>query len=98
MKTKKLFLPAILLVGLLVAYAILTVILCYNTKPAVSEGEFPFSITYEYLGETKTISGVYSCEFEGSQTIFRQHERYWDGEITYNEGDYFVFREETLNI
>ena len=94
MKTKKLFLPTILLVGLLVAYAILTVILCYNTKPAVSEGEFPFSITYEYLGETKTISGVYSCKFEGSQTVFREHDRYWSGEITYTEGDYFVFQEE----
>lgn len=42
MKTKNLRLPAILLVGLLVVYAILTVILCYNTKPAISEGEFPF--------------------------------------------------------
>ena len=94
MKIKNLRIPAILLVGLLVAYAILTVILCYNTKPAVSEGEFPFSITYEYLGETKTISGVYSCKFEGSQTVFREHDRYWSGEITYTEGDYFVFQEE----
>ena len=94
MKMKNLRIPAILLVGLLVAYAILTVILCYNTKPAVSEGEFPFSITYEYLGETKTISGVYSCKFEGSQTVFREHDRYWSGEITYTEGDYFVFQEE----
>ena len=94
MKIKKLRIPAILLVGLLVAYAILTVILCYNTKPAVSEGEFPFSITYEYLGETKTIAGVYSCKFEGSQTVFREHDRYWSGEITYTEGDYFVFQEE----
>ena len=94
MKIKNLRISAILLVGLLVAYAILTVILCYNTKPAVSEGEFPFSITYEYLGETKTISGVYSCKFEGSQTVFREHDRYWSGEITYTEGDYFVFQEE----
>ena len=94
MKIKNLRIPAILLVGLLVAYAILTVILCYNTKPAVSEGEFPFSITYEYLGETKTIAGVYSCKFEGSQTVFREHDRYWSGEITYTEGDYFVFQEE----
>ena len=94
MKTKKFVLPAVLLLGLLIAYAAFSVIFCYNTKPAVSEGDFPFSITYEYLGETKTISGVYSCEFEGSQTVLRQHERYWDGEITYTEGDYFVFQEE----
>ena len=94
MKTKKFVLPAVLLVGLLIAYAAFSVIFCYNTKPAVSEGDFPFSITYEYLGETKTISGVYSCEFEGSQTVFREHDRYWSGEITYTEGDYFVFQEE----
>ena len=94
MKTKKFVLPAVLLAGLLIAYAAFSVIFCYNTKPAVSEGEFPFSITYEYLGETKTISGVYSCKFEGSQTVFREHDRYWRGEITYTEGDYFVFQEE----
>ena len=94
MKTKKFVLPAVLLAGLLIAYAAFSVIFCYNTKPAVSEGEFPFSITYEYLGETKTISGVYSCKFEGSQTVFREHDRYWSGEITYTEGDYFVMQEE----
>lgn len=94
MKTKNFVLPAVLLVGLLIAYAAFSVIFCYNTKPAVSEGEFPFSITYEYLGETKTISGVYSCKFEGSRTIFREHYRHWDGEITYTEGDYFVMQEE----
>ena len=94
MKTKKLILPAVLLVGLLIAYAIVSVIFCYNTKPAVSEGEFPFSITYEYLGETETISGVYSCKFDGSQTIFTEHERYWDGEILYTEGGYIVHQEE----
>lgn len=94
MKTKKFVFPAILLAVLLIAYAAFSVIFCYNTKPAVSEGEFPFSITYEYLGETKTISGVYSCKFEGSQTVFREHDRYWSGEITYTEGDYFVFQEE----
>lgn len=94
MKTKELILPAILLLGLIIAYAIVSVIFCYNTKPAVSEGEFPFSITYEYLGETKTISGVYSCKFDGSQTIFTEHERYWGGEILYTEGDYIVCKEE----
>ena len=94
MKTKKLILPAILLVGLLIAYAIVSVIFCYNTKPAVSEGKFPFSITYEYLGETKTISGVYVCKFHGSETIFAEHNRYWEGEVVYTEGDYIVHKEE----
>lgn len=94
MKAKKWTVPAILLVCLIVAYAIVAVLTCYNTKPAVSEGEFPFSITYEYLGETKTIAGVYSCKFGSSQTILGIHERYWEGEITYTEGDYIVHQEE----
>ena len=94
MKTKKLVLPAVLLVGLIIAYAAFSVIFCYNTKPAVSEGEFPFSITYEYLGETKTISGVYVCKFLGSETNFREHNRYWEGEVVYTEGDYIVHKEE----
>ena len=94
MKTKKFVLPAVLLLGLLIAYAAFSVIFCYNTKPAVSEGKFPFSITYEYLGETKTIFGVYSCEFEGSRTITMQHDRFWNGEVTYTEGDYLVYQEE----
>lgn len=94
MKTKKFVLPAVLLVGLLIAYAAFSVIFCYNTKPAVSEGEFSFSITYEYLGETKTISGVYVCKFHGSETIFREHNRYWDGEVVYTEGDCIVHKEE----
>ena len=98
MKIKNLRIPAILLVGLLVAYAILTVILCYNTKPAISEGEFPFSITYEYRGETGTTSGVIICKYEGSQTIFNEHTRYWSEETVYTEGDYVVYQDETKTL
>ena len=98
MKAKKFILPAILLAGLLIAYVILSAVSCYNTKPAVSEGEFPFSITYEYLGETNTISGVYICRFEGSQTVFSEHDRYWSGEISYTEGDYIIHQEEMKTV
>lgn len=94
MKAKKLIFPAILLAVLLIAYVAVSFIVGYNTKPAVSEGEFPFSITYEYLGETKTISGVYACKFAGSRTIFNEHDRFWEGEILYTEGDGFVLSEE----
>ena len=38
MKTKKFVILAVLLAGLLIAYAAFSVIFCYNTKPAVSEG------------------------------------------------------------
>ena len=61
MKLKKFTLPAIFLVITIIAYIVASFVFCYTTKPAVSEGEFPFSITYEYKGEQKTISGVLKC-------------------------------------
>lgn len=84
MKTKKLLLPAILVALTLVAYIAATLIFCYTTKPAVSEGEIPFSITYEHKGEKNTLSGIYKCKFYGSDTIWWEHSRYWDGEVEYD--------------
>ena len=34
-------------------------------KPAIKSGEFDFSITYEFGGETNTVSGVYACKYAG---------------------------------
>ncbi|MDP4118427.1 MAG: hypothetical protein Q8873_04465 [Bacillota bacterium] len=34
-------------------------------KPAITYGEFPFKLTYELDGETKTITDVAICEFDG---------------------------------
>ena len=84
MKTKKLSFAMILLVITLIAYIVATVLCCYTTKPEVATGEFDFSITYEYKGEVKTLSGVFECEYSGSTTVQGEHERYWDGIITYN--------------
>ena len=33
--------------------------------PEVKEGEFDLSVTYEFKGETKTVSCVYVCEYDG---------------------------------
>jgi hypothetical protein len=33
--------------------------------PKIKDGRFNFSITYEQWGETKTISGVFVCEYAG---------------------------------
>ena len=91
MKTKKFLLPSIFLVLTIIAYVVATVLFCYTTKPAVSEGEFPFSITYEYKGETKTLSGIYKCDFDGSNTILNEHNRYWHGEsIIEYDGEYDI--------
>jgi hypothetical protein len=60
---------------------------CYTTKPKITQAEFPFSITYEYKGETNTLSGVFECEYSGSNTIHGEHDRYWMGESKYDNPD-----------
>ena len=84
MKLKKLSLTMIFLALTIVAYIAASVICCYTTKPAVTTGEFPFSITYEYKGETKTLSGVLECEFYRSYTINGEHRRYWNQAARYD--------------
>ena len=84
MKTKKLSFPIILLAMTVIAHIVATVLFCYTTKPEVLTGEFPFSITYEYKGETNTLSGVLACEYSGSATIHGEHNRYWNQETIYH--------------
>ena len=84
MKTKKLSSAMIFLAVTIVAYIVATVLFCYTTKPKVAKSEFPFSITYEYKGKTKTLSGVLECTYSGSYTIHGEHHRYWDQETRYD--------------
>ena len=84
MKIKKLFYVKTLLAITMVVYVIASLVFCYTTKPEVLEGEFPFSIIYEYKGETKTLSGVMKCDYSGSGTIHGQHYRYWNQEVIYD--------------
>ncbi|MBR5479168.1 MAG: hypothetical protein IKU84_03235 [Clostridia bacterium] len=83
MKTKKFFLPSIFIAVTIIVYIVATIIFCYTTKPAVTKGEFPFSITYEYKGETKTLAGVFDCKFSNSYTTLGEHDRHWIGEARY---------------
>lgn len=51
-------------------------------RPEVKKGEFPFSVTYEFNGEIKTVSGVYVCEYKGtSWALDGGHHRDWNGYI-----------------
>ena len=59
MKSKKLLLPAIILAVAILASAVYSVVSSIAFKPTVTEGEFPFSITYELDGERVTIEDVY---------------------------------------
>ena len=84
MKTKKLSSAMILLATTMVAYLVSTLIFGYTTKPEVTKGQFPFSITYEYKGVTGILSGIFKCEFSNSETILGEHNRYWDQETIYD--------------
>lgn len=51
-------------------------------RPEIKSGEFNFSVTYEYAGETKTVTGVYVCEYAGtSWTLDGGYDRDWTGYI-----------------
>ena len=51
-------------------------------RPAIKKGEFHFTVTYEYGGETKTVSGVYVCEYNGMEwALDGGYYRDWTGYI-----------------
>ena len=51
-------------------------------RPEVKTGEFNFSVTYEYGGESETISGVYVCEYNGTDwALDGGYHRDWKGYI-----------------
>ena len=54
-------------------------------RPEIKSGEFNFSVTYEYGGETRTVSGVYVCRFEGVDWVLDGgYYREWSGHIKGN--------------
>lgn len=63
MKNKKLFLPTIILVVAILAIVVYSVISSIAFKPIITEGSFPFSITYELNGERVTIEDVYKVNY-----------------------------------
>lgn len=87
MKIKKWSSTLILFAITVIAYITASVVFSYTTKPEITKAEFPFSITYEYKGEQKTLSGVYECEFSGSKTVWGEHSRYWDGVAKYSDAE-----------
>lgn len=76
MNNKKMLLPIIIiLIGTILVSAV-GLVLSICKKPVVTEMEFPFSITYEYKGETKTVNDTFSCSFTGGDEI-----RFWEGTV-----------------
>ena len=57
-------------------------------RPEVKEAEFDFSVTYELSAETKTLSGVFVCEYNGtSWSLDGGSSRAWSGYFKGREGE-----------
>jgi hypothetical protein len=60
-------------------------------RPEIREGEFDFSVTYEYNGEIKTVSGVYVCAYNGMDwALDGGYYRDWTGYIQGGNTDDYV--------
>ena len=81
MKNKKLFLSAIILVVAILAIVVYSVVSSIALKPAITEGEFPFSITYELDGETITINDIYKARYDRNDGYADTKSRVYVGEI-----------------
>ena len=74
--TRKIFaLLLALMLALMLASCGLTV-----PSPEIKEGEFDFTVTYEFNGEIQTVSGVYVCEYSGIDfALDGENHREWNG-------------------
>ena len=81
MKNKKLFLPAIILAAAILGIVVYSIVSSLAFKPTVTEGEFPFSITYELDGETVTINDVYNARYVRNDGYADTKSRVYVGEV-----------------
>jgi hypothetical protein len=93
MKKGKLFLPTIIIVAAIVMTMVSVMIAGISLKPIVTEGEFPFSITYELDGQTVTIHDVYQVHYDADEAY---KYRVYVGEIQNKEEDntYYTLKTE----
>ena len=81
MKNRKLLLPTIILAVAILTIAVYSIVSNIAFKPTVIEQEFPFSITYELDGETKTIRDVYKVKYQRNGGYADTKSRIYVGEI-----------------
>lgn len=79
MNSKKLLLPKILVIIGIVISIILNIFLCTAKAPTVTDYTFPFSITYEFGGNTVTIEDEFICTYTGAGESVDPKDRFYDG-------------------
>lgn len=81
MKNKKLLSTIIIVLVAVLAITAYSVFSSVAQKPTVTEGEFPFTITYELDGEKVTINEVYKVRYTGNDGYADSKTRIYVGEI-----------------
>ena len=79
----KRFFKLLVVVVLLLAISAMLTSCEVEPAPAIKEGRFNFSVTYEHSGELKTVSGVFVCEYKGRTFSLEggDFNRTWEGHI-----------------
>lgn len=81
MKSKKLWLPTVILAAAVLLTVVYSLVTSIAIKPLVTEYEFPFSITYELHGETVTIDDVYAVRYDRNGGYADSKTRIYVGQI-----------------
>lgn len=81
MKNRNVLLAGVILAVCLIAGTLMLFLGYRVTKPEIEEAEFPYSITYEYKGETTTVTGMYHCEADYGPKYWRESNVNWYGYI-----------------
>ena len=87
MKMKKISLPILIFVIGIIAALGAYMLTSAVKKPTVTKQDFAFSVTYTLGGETKTLEGVYQCEFTGCDEGTFPVERTYSGRFLGNDYD-----------
>jgi hypothetical protein len=97
MKSKKLFLGAIILAVAILSTAVYVVVGSIAQKPVITEGEFAISITYTLDGETHTINDVYKTRYVGNGGYADTKSRIYAGTLGNNSEGYVSYTLKEIN-
>ena len=81
MKIKTLKLPLIIIaIGVIVAI-IGSLLTCINKTPTITSSDFNYSVTYKLNGETKTVTGIYRCNYYSENEKLDPLDRWYNGQF-----------------
>ena len=80
----KLRIPAMLFAIALVLAVVASLITNITVTPAITQHDFPYSVTYTLNGETKTMEGIYRCSYAGFPQGQDPTDRYYNKEYIVN--------------